>query len=159
MNEENSNLIKHAWVEFKAAGWLDENNKFTDEMQEMICNDILSLLEEFSIQGHSGSTAPYCIELFKKLAMFEPIVPITGQDWEWNNVGDGVFQNKRCSHVFKDNSRFDGQAYDSEGIIFYEWVTDRDGEQYKSFFTGRDSAVPITFPYTPNPTYREINRE
>lgn len=142
-------------MEFRAAGWCDENGKFDDEMQEAICNHVLKLLEVFSDEGHSGSSAPYAINVFKTLAMFEPLVPLTGEDWEWNEVHDGVFQNKRCSHVFKQADRFDGQAYDIDGIIFYDWYTDEDGNKSKSYFTGRDSCVPITFPYTPTKEYKE----
>lgn len=150
-----SNLKNHALMEFRAAGWCDENGKFDDEMQEAICNHVLKLLEVFSDEGHSGSSAPYAINVFKTLAMFEPLVPLTGEDWEWNEVHDGVFQNKRCSHVFKQADRFDGQAYDIDGIIFYDWYTDEDGNKSKSYFTGRDSCVPITFPYTPTKEYKE----
>ena len=142
-------------MEFRAAGWCDENGKFDDEMQEAICNHVLKLLEVFSDEGHSGSSAPYAVNVFKTLAMFEPLVPLTGEDWEWNEVHDGVFQNKRCSHVFKQADRFDGQAYDIDGIIFYDWYTDEDGNKSKSYFTGRDSCVPITFPYTPTKEYKE----
>lgn len=150
-----SNLKSHALMEFRAAGWCDESGKFDDEMQEAICNHVLKLLEVFSDEGHSGSSAPYAVNVFKTLAMFEPLVPLTGEDWEWNEVHDGVFQNKRCSHVFKQADRFDGQAYDIDGIIFYDWYTDEDGNKSKSYFTGRDSCVPITFPYTPTKEYKE----
>ena len=51
-------------MEFKAAGWTDENGKFNDEMQEAICNHVLKLLEVFSDEGHSGSTAPYACLLY-----------------------------------------------------------------------------------------------
>ena len=150
-----SNLKSHALMEFRAAGWCDESGKFVDEMQEAICNHVLKLLEVFSDEGHSGSSAPYAVNVFKTLAMFEPLVPLTGEDWEWNEVHDGVFQNKRCSHVFKQADRFDGQAYDIDGIIFYDWYTNENGEKSKSYFTGRDSCVPITFPYTPTKEYKE----
>ena len=150
-----SNLKRHALMEFRAAGWCDETGKFDDEMQEAICNHVLKLLEVFSDEGHSGSSAPYTVNIFQKLAMFEPLVPLTGEDWEWNEVHDGVFQNKRCSHVFKQADRFDGQAYDSNGIIFYDWYTNENGEKSKSYFTGRESCVPITFPYTPTKEYKE----
>jgi len=154
-----SKLNTHAWTEFKAAGWLDEDGKFKDEMQEMICTHVLKLLEVFSDEGHSGSSAPYAINLFSKLAKFEPLVPLTGEDWEWNDVSefggrdDGpLYQNKRCSHVFKDNNG----AYDIQGIVFWEWYTDPEsGEKSKSHFTCRDSRVPVTFPYTPTTEYRE----
>jgi hypothetical protein len=149
-----SNLHKHALMEFMAAGWLDENGKYSDEMQEAICKHILKLLEVFAAEGHSGSTAPYAINLFSKLAAFEPIIPVTGEDWEWTEVGDGVHQNKRCSHVFKQADRFDGQAYDIDGKIFWEWYkSEEDGEVFKSHFTSGESQVPITFPYTPKREY------
>jgi len=145
-----SNLQKHALMEFRAAGWTDNEGKFKDEMQEAICSGVLKLLEVFSEEGHSGSSAPYAIKLFTKLASFEPIVPLTGEDWEWSEVSEGVFQNKRCSHVFKQADRFDGQAYDINGRIFWEWYTDEEtGEKHKSHFTSSDSFVPITFPYVP----------
>ena len=151
-----SNYESHAWVEFKAAGWVDENNKFNDEMQEAICMNVLKLLEVFEEEGHSGSSAPYAINLFEKLAKFEPIAPITGDDWEWNEVSNGVFQNKRCSHVFKQADRFDGQPYDIDAVVFWEWYTDKEsGEKFKSYYTSSDSFKPITFPYTPKREYVE----
>ena len=154
-----SNYERHAMMEFRAAGWTDESGKFNDEMQEMICKHVMKLLEVFADEGHSGSSAPYAINLFKQLASFEPVVPLTGEDWEWTDVSeyggrdDGpLFQNKRCGHVFKDN---DG-AYDSDGIIWYDWHTDEEtGEKYKTHFTSRESRVPVTFPYTPKREYRE----
>jgi len=150
-----TNYERHAKDEFRAAGWTDENGKFNDEIQELICNHVLKLLDVFHDEGHSGSSAPYAINLFKKLASFEPIVPLTGEDWEWVNVaeqnGGPLWQNKRCSHVFKDN---DG-AYDINGIVFYDWYVNEEGDKHKSYFTSRESRVPVTFPYTPTTEYRE----
>ena len=154
-----NNYEKHAMREFRAAGWTDEHGKFKDEMQEAICKHVLELLDVFHGEGHSGTTAPYTIDLFKKLAMFEPIVPLTGEDWEWVNVaeqnGGPLWQNKRCSHVFKDN---DG-AYDINGIVFYDWYVNEKGEIRKSYFTGQGSRVPVTFPYVPKSEYRERPNE
>lgn len=150
-----SNLENHAQMEFRAAGWVNDQGKFNDEMQEAICEHVMKLLKVFTDEGHSGSSAPYAIDLFKKLAMFEPIVPLTGEDWEWFDHGY-CMQNKRCGHVFKQADRFDGQAYDSEAVIFWDWWTDPEsGEKSKSHFTSRDSARPITFPYTPKREYQE----
>lgn len=154
-----SNLMDHAWKEFRAAGWCDEHNKFKDEMQENICKHVLDLLIVFSQEGHSGSSAPYAINVFSTLAKFEPLAPLTGEDWEWNDVSkyggrdDGpLYQNNRCSRVFKDANG----AYDIDGIVWYEWHTDeKTGEQHKVHFTSRDSRVPVTFPYTPKTEYRE----
>ena len=151
-----SNLHKHALDEFRAAGWTDENGKFADDMQESICDHVLKLLDVFADEGHSSTTAPYTVDLFKKLAMFEPLVPLTGEDWEWVDVsemsGKTLYQNKRCSHVFKDGD----EAYDIDGIVFYDWYTDSEtGEKRKSYFTSKDSRVPVTFPYTPKTEYKE----
>lgn len=148
---------KHAELEFRAAGWLNDDGTFKDGMQKMICEHVMRLLDVFDGEGHSGSSAPYAINMFKQLASFEPIVPLTGEDWEWVEVSDGLFQNKRCGHVFKQPARFDGQAYDGEGIIFWDWCDPLEGEDkpYKSYFTSADSAVPVTFPYTPKREYRE----
>jgi len=151
----------HAMTEFRAAGWVDENGKFNDEMQEMICNHVLDLLKVFDNEGHSGTTAPYTIDMFSKLAMYKPIVPLTGEDWEWNELdynGDMKYQNKRCGHVFKDA---DGRAYDGEGKVFWDWYTDGDGVQHKSHYTSRDSRVYIEFPYIPTIeyVYRESGAE
>ena len=152
-----SNYKFHAMTEFRAAGWVDENDKYNDEMQEMICNHVLSLLDVFGDEGHSGTTAPYTIDLFSKLANFDPIVPLTGEDLEWNEVSDGdkgkMYQNKRCSAVFKDTNRYDGQPYYIDGIVFWEWYKSGDGVVTKCHFTGGDSQVPIVFPYTPKSEY------
>ena len=146
---------QHAWREFKAAGWLDGHGLFKDSMQELLCKGVCKLLDVFADEGHSGSSAPYAVDLFKRLAMFEPLVPLTGEDWEWNEVHDGVLQNNRCSNVFKQKDRFDGQAYDIDAIIFYDIVKGEDGEEVKSYFTCGKSAQPITFPYTPERKYQE----
>lgn len=160
-----SNLLNHAMIEFRAAKFIDENNQYCDEMQESICKNVLRLIEIFSEEGHSGSSASYAINLFKQLALFEPIVPLTGEDWEWHNISEysghdngPVFQNKRCSHVFKD----DNGAYDIDGKIFWEWYTDKEtGEKSKTYYTSYGSRVPVTFPYTPKReyVYRESNNE
>lgn len=156
-----SNYINHAMTEFRAAGFVDENGKYCDEMQEVICNHVLKLLEVFDEEGHSGTSAPYAINMFSTLAKFEPIVPLTGEDWEWTelNYGDDPkYQNKRCSRVFKDSN---GKAYDIDSKVFWEWYTDSEGVKHKTHYTGRDSRVYIEFPYTPKTevVYRESGAE
>jgi hypothetical protein len=108
---------------------------------KMVVEDVLELLEVFAKQGHSGGSAPVIAGLFAKLARYEPLVPLTGKPDEWIEVAEGMWQNARCSHVFKDANG----AYDIDGIIF----EDSDGSRY----TNRDSRVPVTFPYTPQRQY------
>jgi hypothetical protein len=150
-----SNLLTHARNEFRAAKWINDNGEYCDEMQGMICDHVLKLLEVFSNEGHSGSSAPYAVNVFQKLAMYEPLVPLTGEDWEWTLLDYGVYptwQNKRCSRVFKDA---DGVAYDIDGIVFYDWFEDENHERHKSHYTCRESRVNVTFPYTPTTVYKE----
>lgn len=163
-----SNLVSHAQREFRAAGWTDENDKFVDGMQEDICNHVLDLLEVFHNEGHSGTTAPYTVDLFSKLAMFKPLAPLTGEDWEWNMIRDDstggmtVYQNKRCGAVFKQSDRFDGKPYYLDAVVFWEWVSMADvdrGKPFKSYFTSMDSMQPIEFPYTPKTEYRFLPTE
>lgn len=154
-------LESHALAEFRAAGWMDQNGKYSDEMQESICKDMLELLSVFSSQGHSGSSAPYLLQYFEKLARFEPIVPLTGEDWEWSDVShmsgsEKVYQNKRCSRIFKQEDRFDGQAYDIQGKVFIEHSYDDNGEETTYSYTSGDSHIPITFPYTPKTEYVDV---
>ncbi len=137
-------LIEHANKEFQIAGWMDDNGNFDDEMQEMMCKHVLRLLEVFSDEEHSGSTAPYAVDLFSKLAMFEIITPLTGEDDEWQEVATGTYQNKRCSHVFKEN----GEVYDIQGKVFRE----PNGVCY----TNKESRTPVTFPYIPETIYINV---
>lgn len=153
-----NNYESHAWKEFRAAGWVDENNEFRDEMQKMICEHVLKLLDVFNGEGHSGTSAPYAICLFEKLANFKPVTPLTGKDSEWENVselmGKPLYQNKRASNVFKDGE----EAYDIDGLVFWEWALYED-EPFKSYWTSKDSRVPVTFPYTPEIKYVFVPNE
>ena len=119
-----------------------------DEMQELMNSQLLEMVHLFSSHGHSGFSASYALAQLQRLLAWEPLTPLTGADDEWNEVGDGTFQNKRCSRVFKDRDRFDGQPYDIDAIVFREGP----GQCY----TSRDSAQPITFPYTPTTTYVDV---
>lgn len=135
-----------------------------DEMNGAMRKHILHIINEFSKEGHSGFSAGYAISLLSKLLKYEPLTPLTGEDWEWNEISEEMsgsnngtlYQNARCSHVFKD----DGGAYDIDGKVFYDWYTDEEtGEKRKSHFTSIDSRVPVTFPYTPVTVYEEAPPE
>jgi hypothetical protein len=133
-----SNLVEWAKAELERIGGKD------DEMQQAMNKDILQIVEVFSEQGHSGFSAGYALNIIKRLLNWKPITPLTGEDDEWCDVpswddGENSQQNKRCSAVFRKN--FDNStAYYINGKVFSD-----DGG--KSWFTNRDSFVPITFPY------------
>ena len=61
--------LDHALLEFRAAGWVDDDGNWKDEMQQIVFEGVLKLLMVFSEEGHSWSSAPYAINLFKQLAM------------------------------------------------------------------------------------------
>lgn len=147
-----SNFIWHCINELKAIGMYGSD----DEMNRLMTSNIMELCQAFERQGHSGFSANYCLETFHKLASWKPLAPLTGEDDEWVKHDYGTepsYQNKRRSSVFKDA---DGNAYDIDGKVFWEWNRrpldeDEPGypgfKTYKSYYTCRESRVPVTFPY------------
>lgn len=147
-----SNLLDHAERELSHIGLDDE-----DGMNKAMCKHILHMVKEFSKEGHSGFSAMYAINCIEKLLRYEPLTPLTGEDWEWNDVsemhGTTLYQNTRCSHVFKD----DDGAYDIDGKVFKERRIDREtGEEYTTSYTSMDSRVPVVFPYVPKTEYVDM---
>ena len=137
------NLVNHARAELQTAGWLHPDSAYDG----MLGKAALALIKLFAKQGHSGMSAELTTQLFEKLARFQPLTPLTGEDDEWNEPIPGIYQNRRCSHVFKEN----GSAYDQEGKVFRV----PGGATY----VGRGSRVPVTFPYTPKTVFVEIPEE
>lgn len=135
-------LTDFAREELKRAGLFDKDSDYGG----MLGDAVLKMIEQFSEEGHSGFSASMAVNLFERLARFEPITPLTGEADEWTEVSDGVYQNRRCSHVFREN----GQAYDINGIVFRE----PDG----CCFTSGNSRVPVSFPYTPKTEYRDVEK-
>lgn len=114
----------------------------SSEMQNMMHQNVLELLEVFCNQGHSGFSAPYAIRMFTRLANWKPLSPLTGEDDEWSEIKDGqdkTVQNIRCSAVFKNYEI--GGCYYIDGKVFSD-----DGG--KTWYTCKDSHIPITFPFT-----------
>lgn len=140
MSEEKSNLVKHAEYELKLVGYDEQDSDYNG----MLYDDVMDLIKLFDKQGHSGCSANLVCNLFNKLSRFEPIAPLTGKDDEWNNEFDkNVFQNIRCSRVFKNE---DGTGHDIYGKI----VTFPDGnKEYRS--------VNFNFPYIPKTVYVNVD--
>lgn len=123
----------------------------TDEMGQLMADQVREILLVFSTHGHSGFSAGYATDLLQKLMRFELIAPLTGEPEEWMEPFEEALQNRRASHVFKDPARFGGQAYDINAVVFRE----PDG----GCFTGRGSGQPVTFPYTPRTVYVDVDEE
>ena len=164
-----SNRQQHAKRELDL---LIESNPEGEIVVEPFIPQILELVDAFGESGQSGGSAPFTagciISTLKKLFAFQPLSPLTGEDSEWNdvsNLGDSpVWQNNRCSHVFKDAN---GIAYDIDGYVFWHWSErqlDEDEEgypgisKYKSYFTSSMSRKLVEFPYK-IPERREIKVE
>lgn len=137
-------LVNYAEKELDRIGMTEE-----DEMNGMMRKHLVHMVKEFADEGHSGFSASYALQCLKKLLNFKPLSPLTGADDEWTEVtqisGYPHFQNKRCGSIFKDGK--DGNAYDIDGKVFWEWARDEDGKPFKSYYTGFESRVPVTFPY------------
>ena len=145
-----SNLLSHAMKEMDLIGMTEDS---PDEMNVAMRKHILHMMQEFANEGHSGFSASYAIGILTKLLEFKPLSPLTGEDDEWNEVSERAgyrcWQNKRDSSVFKNEN---GECYDIDGKVFWEWCMPYEGrepfEPYKSYYTGFESRVPVTFPYT-----------
>lgn len=136
-------LEERAKFELEKAGFFSKDQLYGG----MLGNAVMELMRVFAAQGHSGMSAAVTIRAFSRVAKFKPLTPLTGEDDEWNKVGDGEFQNRRCSHVFKNETG----AYDSQGRVFRE--------PNGTCWTRRESRVPITFPYTPTTEYVDVKGE
>ena len=139
-----SNLLEFARAEMRAAGLYDADADYGGAIPLAV----EEVIEVFDKQEHSGMSAAIVTSLLDKLLRFEPIGPLTGADDEWTEVSDGMWQNRRCSRVFR---RADGTAYDIEGKVFRE----PDGLTY----TNRDSLVEVQFPYTPETQIVDVTGE
>ncbi len=132
------NLIKYAEME------LARIPQDEDGMQALINRDILDIVKKFSEQGHSGFSDSYALTMLERLLRFKPISPLTGEEDEWNDLGHGLMQNKRCSSVFKNS---DGTVYDIDAVI----VSDNGGI---TWFSSGSFRKQVTFPYSV-PTHPE----
>jgi len=155
-----SNLIEHAKYEFLKLGYKPIED-CEDDPNKWIQENVLALLEVFSKQGHSGGSAPYTIDMFKKLASFEPISPILCTDDEWSNISSAgafndTYQNIRCYSIFKDG--INGKPHYIDAIVW----RNQNGNQY----TGNNvrnsknekihSSQNIKIPFYPKTFYIDV---
>ena len=148
-----SKKLAHLNREWDLLGWprnKEQAENKDDFLQLLVYRMVSRLLNEFHKQGHSGSSAPYVLDLFNKAAKFQPLSPLTGHKDEWESLekhGDKeLLQNVRCSHVFKNKRT--GRAFDIEGKIFRD--------QQGNYFTNNHSSVEVNFPYTPKRVYVNV---
>jgi hypothetical protein len=108
------------------------------EFQEIIEKDVLELISVFENQGHSGSSAPVILGLFKKLARWKPVTELKDDNnslLNWIEVDENLYQHRRDSSVFKKNGiiyKIDGKLFSDDGGLTY--------------FTNQDSKVIFDLP-------------
>lgn len=134
-----SNLVEYAKEELK---------HYNSSMYgEMLNEAILEIVEVFAKQGHSGYSAKLAAEAAGRLMNFKPLTPLTGENDEWYDRGEGTWQNKRHTSLFKDETGF---CYDLAGVTF-EYVDEpgnyfTNGDLVRRYYKG----IPrIKFPYMP----------
>lgn len=125
--------------------------------------EILAVCKKFSRSGQSGGSAPYTAsaiaESIKRLSLFKPLTPLTGDDSEWEDVSSlgctskKIFQNKRLSSVFKDEERADF----SNAIVFQ----DEDGNRFTGSALLKDEKIRSSqfikeFPFTEKTFYVDV---
>jgi hypothetical protein len=167
-----TNTQKHAIQEFKI---LEKTTP--DAVILPFKNEILALCEAFDNSGQSGGSAGFTAgaisEALKKLMMYESISPLTGDDDEWTNTdgsqsGISLFQNNRCSAIFKDEKHrpyyldaiiwqgleeydtFTGTVYIA-GYINTVYIDDKD-------FKKVGSRQCVRFPFIPKTFYIDVVR-
>ena len=148
------NLIEHAKREFKALGYKPVE-ECEDDPNKWIQESVLELIEVFAKQGHSGSSAPFCVNFFEKLASFKPLSPIKCTDDEWFKTGcKNCYQNKRLTSVFKDGKK--GFPYYIDAIV---WRNQK-GMTYtgSAQLNGKEisSRQFIRLPFTPKTFYVDV---
>ena len=150
-----SNLLKHAERELKLIGYDGK-----DEYDKMAKEAILQLIETFAKQGHSGFSAPYVAKMFHKLANYEVLSPLTGNDDEWSDISDMsggdddekmLFQNTRDSRVFKHEKG----AYFVDAIVWQEIING----DVVHFTNGNSKRYIKSFPFTPKTFYIKVDEE
>lgn len=147
------NLIEHAKRELKLAGLFDKDSDYNGDL----ATAVMELVEVFSKQGHSGFSAHRVIKLFSKVAGYEILTPLTGEDDEWADVSEmmckpkgTLFQNNRCGAVFKDEK---GEAKYNDAI---SWRDEKGGCWHGKAEEVSSSQTIKKFPFRPKTFYIDV---
>lgn len=129
--------------------------------------EILALVEKVFSSGQSGGSIPYTAQAVsgavKTLLNQENIHPVTGEDWEWNNIreyndGEIMYQNNRLSSIFKTE---DNKPYYLDAIVFqgeeeYDTFTSNGSVTLKDGSTLTSRQYIKEFPFTPKTFYIDV---
>lgn len=99
-------LVDHAKKELQLAGLFDKDSDYNG----MIGKAVMELCKCFSGQGHSGFSANWVLDLFRRLGKYEQLTPVTDDPKDWNDVselggkdGPKMWQCKRNPSLFSEN--------------------------------------------------------
>jgi hypothetical protein len=148
-----NNYLKHfkKELEILEAGLAESDNLVIKDF----IPEIESIAEKFSKQGHSGGSAPlYAATLsstIKKVLLFKPLSPLTGEASEWGHTSHGVWQNNRLSRVFKNGEN--SQPYYLDAIV---WSGEEEYDTFTGVVEGIRSRQYIKLPFTPKTFYVDV---
>ena len=95
-----SNMMKWAAKELELAGYTEGSE---DGPNTWMREQVLESLAVFVSHGNSGGSAPFEINLVRRLSSWKPISKLRFTDDEWGMCStDGLMQNNRCSAFFKN---------------------------------------------------------
>ena len=140
-----------------------------DAIVTPFAKEILALCEAFGNSGQSGGSAPYTAsaisQAVKKLLLQEPICDVTAHENEWVDVsemGDGsiMYQNSRCSALFKDG--IESKVHYLDAIV-WKGVEDYDTFTGRVYIDDKDfeligSSQFVKFPFKPKTFYIDVVR-
>jgi hypothetical protein len=140
-----------------------------DAIVTPFAKEILALCEAFGNSGQSGGSAPYTAsaisQAVKHLMLQEPICDITGHESEWCDVSEScggsiMYQNRRCSALFKDGVETKAHYLNS---VVWKGVEDLDtftGSVYVDNvgFELIGSSHFVKFPFKPKTFYIDVVR-
>lgn len=125
----NSNICQHAIKELKRAGY----GKGEGGPNDWIYKQVMEAVAVFASHDNSGSSAPFEINLVKKLCSWDIISPLRFTDNEWCQISkDGTCQNTRKYDVFKEpngrihyNGAFAKRAVRRYSYATKEWIDNK----------------------------------
>lgn len=143
--------------ELELAGLFDKDSDY----EGMLGEAVQELLDVFHKQGHSGFSAQRTAYLFYTLIKEGILMPLTGNEDEWNDISSidssdkMTYQNNRKSDVFKYGK--EGKAYYLDAIV---WK----GQDVGDTFTGKVDGVTSrqyikSFPFVPKTFYIDVIRD
>ena len=115
-------LIEYAKRELEIAGVGGPDN-----YGDLLPQAVLELIEVFSKQGHSGSSAGMVIQLFSDLASYKNLTPLTDNPDEWHHYAEDI---AGVEGGFWHNIR-NGEAFSHDGGKTYYLLSECGNDKHR----------------------------